>query len=149
MSPGRCRNRELIGVVAARHAGDSIGRVTGSERAVPSWLTTPPDDRWDWESEAVACERLAARALAFVRRLLAEFGRHGVTAVFVRRHSQPDDVVIAVEQAGVGLGIQLDEAIEVVVVFDEQDGHREFGDWSPTDDRFEAAFGYVVSEYFG
>jgi hypothetical protein len=42
----------------------TIGRLSGSERAVPSWLTTPPDD------------------------------------------------------------------------------------WSPTDDRFEAAFRYVVSEYF-
>lgn len=122
--------------------------MTGSERVVPSWLITTPDDRWGWESEAVACERLDARALSFVRRLLAELGRHEATAVFVRRHSQPDDVVIVVEQAGIGLGIQLDEAIEVVVVFDEQDTHREFGDWSPTDDRFAAAFQHVVSEYF-
>jgi hypothetical protein len=123
--------------------------VTGSENRVPAWLNTP-DVRWGGESEAAACERLDARALAFVRRLLAEIERHGATAVFVYMLTQPQDVVIAFEQSGLGIAVQLDEEIDVVIPFDEErDSGREFGDWAPTGDRFENAFRYIVSEYFG
>jgi hypothetical protein len=122
--------------------------VTGSENSVPVWLNTP-DIHWGEESGAEACERLAARALVFVGRLLAEIERHGATAVFVLRSTQPQDVVIAFEQDGIGIAVQLDEEIEVVVVFDEKGSGREFGDWAPTDDRFDAAFRYLVSHYLG
>jgi hypothetical protein len=126
----------------------TIAHVTGSENSVPVWLNTP-DIRWGEESEAVACERLDARALVFVGRLLAEIERRGATAVFVVRFTQPQDVVIAFEQDGIGIAVQIDEEIEVMVVFDEKGSGREFGDWAPIDDRFDAAFQYLVSEYLG
>jgi hypothetical protein len=122
--------------------------VTEAENPVPIWLNRP-DIRWGGETEAVACDRLDARALAFVRRVLAEIERHGATAVFVRMHTQPDDVFITFELGGIGISVQLDEAIEVVVVSDEKSLPREFGDWAPTDDRFVNAFRYIVSKYFG
>ncbi len=128
--------------------GSSIGHVTGSEGSVPIWLNTP-DVYWGEESKADACERLDARALAFVSKLLAEIERHGATVVFVLRFTQPQDVVIAFEHDGIGIAVQLDDEIDVVVVFDEQGSGREFGDWAPTDDRFDAAFRYLVSEYLG
>jgi hypothetical protein len=63
--------------------------------------------------------------------------------------AQPADVVIVFEQDGIGIGVQLDEEIGVVVVFDEKGSPQEFGDWAPTDDRFDNAFRHIVSEHLG
>ena len=101
----------------------------------------------EWREEAR--EEALARAPEFGRRFFDEvFARHPAAAgamTFLRWSTQPDDVYAVVDLPGRGFSVQIDPALEYVIVWTATT-HAEFGDWDG--DQVEPALA-LVAEILG
>lgn len=84
-----------------------------------------------WSDER--CEDAIARALPFGQRFFAELFKHRPElrsmGRFLRWSVQPDDVYGIFDRPGDGAGVQLDAALEYVIVWGAEGIPTEYGDW--------------------
>ena len=96
-----------------------------------------------WTEEAR--EQALARALGFGRRFFAalfeRFPSVAPATDFLRWSTQPDDVYAVVDLPDGGFAVQIDAALEYVVVW-TADQQAEFGDWDG--DQVEPALAFVA-----
>lgn len=83
---------------------------------------------WAVESAEDALDRTPPFGRRFLAAIFASFPELEVAAEFLRWSEQPEDVYAAFEQPGVGFGVQIDPALEYIIIWG-RDGQAEYGDW--------------------
>ena len=113
-------------------------------------MSIPAHDPRQWATAGAWSEEPPGAALArtppFGRRFFADlFARRPdlrPAARFLRWSVQPDDVYAVFDWPGGGAGVQLDAALEYVIVWGPDGVPAEFGDWGA--DQVPPAVGYLL-----
>jgi len=83
---------------------------------------------WTVESREVALARTPEFGRRFFQSFFDEFTETAAGVRFLRWSEQPEDVYAVFDLPGGGAGIQIDPALEYIIVWGI-DGQAEYGDW--------------------
>ena len=90
-----------------------------------SWTTT---GSWTVELQVAALARAPAFGQRFFRNLFSLIPALAKSATFLQWSVQPDDVYAVFELSENGFGVQIDPALEYVIIWGAG-GQAEYGDW--------------------
>jgi hypothetical protein len=100
------------------------------------------DGDWTVESADEALLRAPDFGREFFKRLFRDFSQLRNTMIFLRWSVQSEDVYAICDKSPGGFMVQIDPALEYIIVASESD-QGEYGDWGNGEDRVEEALKHV------
>ena len=111
-----------------------------NNRAIDPTKSNP--HQWSEEPIESALERSSSLGRAFFERLWRHYPALRTSMRFLRWEQQSKDVYAIHDVADNGFGIQIDLALDLIIVWDDE-GIGEYGKWLPKDDPLADALAQV------